>query len=872
LLAAGIAAALALTPGLAAAQATPPPEPPAGGPLQEIVVTATRHEESLSKVPLSITAMNQEALDLRGVKDIMDVARFTPGINIDNSGTNNISIRGIASTGGAGTTGIYIDDTPIQMRALAFNPDEALPKSFDIDRIEVLRGPQGTLFGAGSEGGTVRYITNQPSLTTNSVYARSEVSYTQGGSPSYEAGVAAGGPLIDGTFGGRVSVWYRHDGGYIDRVDPTTLAVDQKDANYDDTVLVRLAGIWAISDKWTVSPGVYYQDRYRNDVESYWPIYSNPGSDHYVSADPTQRNAPDTFWLPILKIEGDLGTTRFISNTSYYKRTETTGYDGTLYNLGFYQAQGDPCTGSAPVIPASSFTSATLVGNCTVPAAGTGVNGIPPVFNQLYSFQPLLDATGIHLPAAAANYRAPASVSNNQENFTQELRLQSADSNAPLVWTTGVFFALNHQGYLEQIHDPLLNELTMALTGQPYTNFFVTPTGQPVPLGGINLNGTSGANGPYANDSYFLHTSSEDKQLAWFGEGTYHFTDQWRVTVGARFSKTEFSFNTLTGGPQLFLIDQANSGDKKENSFTPKISIQNQYDPNNLYYATYAKGFRPGGANNPVPQAACATDFENFGIKAAPTTYNSDTVDSYELGAKNNFNGRVKIATSIYYIKWNNIQQTVIPPICQISFIANLGQAVAKGGDIQADVAVTDNVTVELAAGYTDARYTADSRLSPAEQTPIVASGDAIVGQSGQPGSPMTASLGLEYHFSVSDHESFARIDEEFQSRPKWFGAGQDQNTLQYDPGNYTTSPTYFASLRAGTTVGGWQVAAFIDNLFDTHVITNYNCTIPTYSANTTTGSAPCGWPSSYLPNVGRLERDFTFRPRTFGLTFTYRH
>ncbi len=135
-------------------------------------MTATRHEEGLSKVPISVTAMTQEAMDLRGIKDFQDVARFTPGVNIDNSGTNNISIRGIASTGGAGTTGIYLDDTPIQMRALAFNPDEALPKSFDIDRVEVLRGPQGTLFGAGSEGGTVRYITTQPSLTKTSIYSR----------------------------------------------------------------------------------------------------------------------------------------------------------------------------------------------------------------------------------------------------------------------------------------------------------------------------------------------------------------------------------------------------------------------------------------------------------------------------------------------------------------------------------------------------------------------------------------------------------------------------------------------------------------------------------------------------------------------------
>ncbi len=161
--------ALACGPGASRAQEQASGSESTVGPLQEVVVTATRREESLSKVPLSVTALTQQSLDERGVKDFSEVARYTPGVNFDNSGTNNISIRGISGSGGAGTTGIYLDDTPIQMRALAFNPDEALPKSFDIERVEVLRGPQGTLFGAGSEGGTVRYITVQPSLTKTSI-------------------------------------------------------------------------------------------------------------------------------------------------------------------------------------------------------------------------------------------------------------------------------------------------------------------------------------------------------------------------------------------------------------------------------------------------------------------------------------------------------------------------------------------------------------------------------------------------------------------------------------------------------------------------------------------------------------------------------
>src|ERR1700676_3401844 len=220
---------------LATAQTAPAAEAVAGTALQEITVTATRHEENLSKVPLSITAITQEGMDLRGIKDFQDVARFTPGVNIDTSGTNHISIRGISSSGGAGTTGIYLDDTPIQIRALAFNPDDTLPKTFDMDRGGVLRGPQGTLFGAGSEGGTVRYIMTQPSVTKESTYLRSEVSFTRYGEPSYETGIAAGTPLIDGVLGVRASVWYRRDGGWIDRIDPTPLQNVDKNANHDET-------------------------------------------------------------------------------------------------------------------------------------------------------------------------------------------------------------------------------------------------------------------------------------------------------------------------------------------------------------------------------------------------------------------------------------------------------------------------------------------------------------------------------------------------------------------------------------------------------------------------------------------------------------
>ena len=569
-------------------------EAAAAGPLQEVTVTATRRAESLSKVPISVTALTQESMDDRGVKDFADVARFTPGVNFDNSGTNNISIRGISGTGGAGTTGIYLDDTPIQMRALAFNPDEALPKSFDIDRIEVLRGPQGTLFGAGSEGGTVRYISTQPSLSRASVYSREEVATTENGDLSYEAGAAVGGPLVQGVFGARVAVSYRHDGGWIDRINPVSLQTEEKNANFRDTLLIRLSALWAPSEKWTVTPSIYYQDQKRNDIDNYWPLYSDPAAGKFINANPSQRKVPDKFYIAALKVQADLSFAQFISNTSYFHRQEQTGYEGTLYNLGFYQVYAFP-------------------GNT------------------------LLDGTGVHLPAGVTDYRSPSSIDNHQENITQELRLQSNDPASRLLWTGGVFLSVNRQSYLEQIHDPMLNELSLALAGVPYTDIFTytDASGNTVPA-------TFDPN--YPNDAYFLKTHAKDEQYAIFGELTYGLTEHLKATLGARFSKNKYSFETLTGGPQLYAATSTGSGNNSENAFTPKASLQLQADANNMYYFTYAKGFRPGGANNPLPQAACSQDFVNFGITEAPTTYSSDTVNSYELGAKNNIGGWLRLA------------------------------------------------------------------------------------------------------------------------------------------------------------------------------------------------------------------------------------
>src|ERR1700722_14725948 len=191
--------------------ATGDAEPASSGGLEEIVVTATRRQGPVQDIPVSVMAFSQEKLDSQGLKNIDDLSRLSPGLNFQRNGMSSagnyndegsdINIRGVDSTAGTSTTGIYIDDTPIQGRHIGYGAINAFPALFDLDRVEVLRGPQGTLFGAGAEGGVVRFIAPEPDVTHDSGYLRSEFASTKNGDPSYEMGAGAGGPVIDTVLG-----------------------------------------------------------------------------------------------------------------------------------------------------------------------------------------------------------------------------------------------------------------------------------------------------------------------------------------------------------------------------------------------------------------------------------------------------------------------------------------------------------------------------------------------------------------------------------------------------------------------------------------------------------------------------------------------
>ena len=781
----------------AATTASPPPPPitstAQSGGLEEITVTATRHAESIDKVPESISAFTAEKMDKLDVKSFADLAKFTPGVDYDPD-SQAISIRGIKSDAGSATTGVYIDDTPIQLRALGLNANSSLPAVFDLDRVEVLRGPQGTLFGAGSEGGTVRYITGQPSLTDYSAYVHTEFSGTEGGGANLEGGAEVGGPIIDDVLGFRVSAWSRRDAGWIDKIDPYTGGSTETDANYTNTFVVRGAVTWKPLDNLTITPSYNFEQRDQNNYNQYFVGLSDNAEGQFVDGTPEYMRDLDRFDLGAIKIDYNLGGADFISNTSYFSRNERlNGYSGTLYDLSYFQQ---------------------LTGGDTDPQGETCINNCTAHY-------PLLTPTGPNLPGfgpyVAVNY-----ITNTQHDLSQEFRLQSNDPDADLTWTAGIFYSSNSQRSVEEINDPQLPSLTQYLWGEN----MITAWGENLLPGG---------------DDYVNNTVGNDMQIAGFGEANYKFWDGFKATVGLRFAYTHFDFHNLNDGAQDLLDDGGvpaqEGGSKDERPVTPKFGLEYQIAPDDMVYTTIAKGYRIGGASPPLPEVACGGVF--------PTSYNSDTTWSYEVGSKDRFFDRtLSVSGSLYYVKWNNIQQAVYVPQCGIQYTTNVGEAESEGFDLEADYLVIPGLTLSTALGYTDAKFTANAE-DPANPGQFLAlKGDSL------DVAPWTITVGAQYDFPIGENDGFVRGDWEYEGHRHRDTPSEDPGTEYYDAGLRPDPSTNFVSLRSGVTIGKYEVNLFVDNVFNSHPQLDLQ----------------------HQDQFTTLYTAETFRPRTGGITLSYRY
>ena len=793
--------------------------------LEEIVVTATRREERLQDVPVTVMAFSQEKLDSEGLHNIDDLARLSPGVNFQRNGMSSagnyndegsdINIRGVDSAAGTATTGIYVDDTPIQTRKIGFGSINAFPALFDLDRVEVLLGPQGTLFGAGAEGGVVRFIAPEPDLKKPSGYARADAAITDGGSPSYEGGVAFGAPIIDDVLAFRASLSFRRDGGWVDRVGytlspnaaaPTPTPVYNGDttapnSNYQETTTARLAVKWKVTDSLEITPSIYYQRLQINDTSAYWVALSDPSRGIYRNGNALTNPSADPFILSAIKLKWDLGFASLFSNTAYYYRNQTGRSDYTQYLRATWAYFGE----------------------------------LPNAF-------------------PAAGDKGWATFQDNQRNFYEEIRLASNDTNARIVWSGGLFYSRLSESVPENIYDPTLDSEVIAYTGGAYSVCF---PGQPCP-GGLIYNGPV--------DKVI------DKQIAAFGEINFKLTDTLKATVGLRVSKLDYTGTVAETGPFLAttIITQ---GSASEKPVTPKAVLSWQPDRDNMVYVSASKGFRPGGPNVGVG-LICAGDLASLGLpviggqRQVPGQFSSDSLWSYEIGSKNTFlDHRLQINASAFYINWKDIQQNVYLPSCGEQFTANLGKAKIEGGQVEVLYRPLAALTFDLTAAYTDARLTKTScagtltfngsscgGTDPATGLPIT--GIAPIASNGNAllGAPWSFTASSEYHFPEwQGRTPYARLDFQHSTAQKSLLPGQDQNNALYD----TTIPglpvVNNLSARAGMRFSGLDLSVYANNLTNAHPLMfesrdiAYNATDTLY--------------------FGR-----GVRPRTIGLTATYRY
>jgi outer membrane receptor protein involved in Fe transport len=755
----------------------------AGG-LREIVVTAERRSERLQDVPVSVEVFTQEKLEAQAVRGIDDLTRLSPGVTFLRNGAyttssgaaSDIAIRGIDSIAGTATTGLYIDDTPIQTRHINITSQNPYPALFDLDRVEVLRGPQGTLFGAGAEGGAVRFISPEPGLTSSSGYYLSELSTTAYGDPSYAVGAAAGGPIIDDKLAFRVSASYRHDGGWVNRVDFATGDTVDRRSNYEEVSTLRGALTYAVTENVSITGSLYYQEQYLNDTGYYWLELSNPAAHQFNNGNAIASPDTDKLYLPAIKVAWNLGAVKLVSNTSYFSRDQWSTTDATMLDRAIY------------------------------------------LFNGTYP----------NFPYPPPGVTAPQHNSDRQNNFVEEIRLESTEADSRLNWVAGLFYTHARENTSVSVTDPSLPGEFQALYGVSWNT----------------------AVGPLLPGGYLLKTPyawALDKQLAGFGQVDWKIIDSLKLTAGVRVSKADSSGAQYSAGPEIGPTPATDSGSTTEHPVTPKFGISYQPTRDQLYYASAAKGYRIGGVNSPL-STLCAGALAQLSLTSGPTTYNSDSLWSYEIGAKNSLlDRRLQINTSVFYINWSNIQNNVYLPSCGFSFTGNLGKVTSKGGDIDILARPIDPLNLELTASYTDARYDDSVYAAPGAAAALAGKGDYL------PVAPWTVVASAEYKIQIPSlmaHGPYVRFDYSVSAKYKSPQEFQDSSTISYDPAPFYQTQATSLSARAGFRWDGFDVSLFGTNLTNTH---------------------PVLFDSRYYPPLP-LFFDTTWRPRTIGVTATYRY
>ncbi len=629
------------------------------GALQEILVTAQKLEQNIIKVPASISVLSGDALTDQHILDYQDVSREVPGLafNAGNTvsggtvgpGTSNIVIRGVSSASGSATVGLYIDDVSITESNLYDGAAE--PKFVDFNRIEVLRGPQGTLFGASSMGGTIRFISDQPAFDQFNADLNSDLSFTRHGGTNYVDTADINIPIINDTLAVRVAVQGGGDSGYINHYDlDGNLA--QSGTNTESWYVLHASAKYQVNDALTVTLGTFVQSDFTGDTPVFYPQLGTYNQDKQV-----KEPANDNLLVESLTIDQHFADFDVTAITGYFYRDFRFQSDGTYFNdttLALYVLD--------PAYPAQAPQDDALIGN---------------------------------LPSYV-----------HRENLTyqisQELRASSQTSTLfghALTWLGGVYVESQRQVRRDIQYSPGLQADFEDIYGFSINDSVIGPSQFPA-----NDNVT------YANDLiYFDNQHITQNQYAVFGQLEYSITPEFRAAVGLRELYATANYNRdsggfFTGGTALnpFFVSTHND------ATTPKLALTYDVTPTDSVYASATKGFRLGGPTGPVTSALCTGELQSsFGISKPPFSYTPDNLWSYELGSKNLlFDNRVAVDADVFYVDWHNIQQSVNLPICGASITLNVGAAETYGAEGQVRVKLLGGLNASVVGGITRASIT----------------------------------------------------------------------------------------------------------------------------------------------------------------------
>lgn len=785
-------------------------QPPSDS-LQEIVVTATKRQESAQNVPMSIEVIDTRKIEELNIQDLSDYTSYLPSVSVaaggsgvvpGGSGNQRILMRGVSADANVNyastlpTVGTYLDEQPITTITGAVDVH-----IYDIARVEALAGPQGTLYGASSEAGTVRIITNKPDPSGFQAAYNVQGNWVDHGGPGGVAEGFANLPLSSWA-ALRIVGWDVHNGGYINNVPGTrtfptsgacianfspapagcTAAPAQAKSDFNDTDLygARAALKVDLNDNWTVTPMLMAQNSKSNGTFGYDPALGYLDVSRF-----NQDNSQDNWWDAALTVEGKISDFDITYAGAYLKRTDTIHTDYSDYSLAYDVVSG----------------------------------------------------WGALIKNNAGQYIDPAQELTSHVRYTKEsneLRV-TTPKDEPLRLTAGLFQQRQQNDVLAQFQIDNLAESSW-VTGYP--------------------------------DTFWLSDYRRiDKDYAEFGELTWDAVPgKLTATVGIRFSQSENYLAGFAGTRDVYASEAGTcflpssppgifapctnfAGTVTSDAHTPKVNLTYHFDTERMIYATYAEGFRPGGLNRAVGQRP----------------YLPDYLKSYEIGWKTTWlDNHLRWNGALFWENWDDFQFSFLGAN-GLNQTANGGQATIKGAESDLSWVVTRGLTVSSAFTILDPKLTQNycgalnadgGPITNCTATPNPITGAQLEAPSGTQlplVSKFKGNLQSRYLFPVGDLHAYVQGALIYQSGQRLDLRNLENNLLGGDLSGYAT-----ANFTVGIERGNSNLEVFVNNAFDKEAAAlRYTQCVPTYCA---------------LPEVrqgaGGLVYTTPIQPRLIGIQF----